>query len=404
VQAPTAAQFYLTRQTRAWSAVRRAFSSHVMRRARHGRDSAKQEKTAMRSVRALLCLVAVTLAAPSAQTPVSPPSPGQRIKVFIDQDTSGPGGTDVLSIAMLLLAPNVDVVGIGVVAGDAHLTQALYHTVKMVQLTGKTSVPVAAGAATPLLNSQGMMERRQAMWGAKAGDGWLGNWGKDVAPPDVIRDVGGDAPAMNISNDHAALLLIEMARKYPGELVLYTAGPLTNIALAAKIAPDIVDKIKAVYTMGGHIHVNQRFNFWWDAEAAAMFMREPWREKELTPIDVCHKTQMTKELIERIVAVDTPLTRYLRESYLGPNVDQGIFTYMWDELSAASIIDPAVITAREDMWVDVDWISGPGYGKTVWWEPHNKPWWGDKMWKVQTDIDRPRFEKLFVELMQAGSR
>ena len=72
----------------------------------------------------------------------------------------------------------------------------------------------------------------------------------------------------------AAELLIEMARKYPGELVLHTAGPLTNIALAIRLAPDIVDKIKAVYTMGGHIHVNQRFNFWWDAEAAFIFASE----------------------------------------------------------------------------------------------------------------------------------
>jgi inosine-uridine nucleoside N-ribohydrolase len=353
----------------------------------------------MRWICWLGCFLAVALAAPTAQTPTPQTAPRERIKVFIDQDTSGPGGTDVVSIGMLLLAPNIDVVGIGVVAGDAHLTQALYHTVKMVQLTGKTHVPVAAGAAEPLLNSQGLMERRQAMWGVKAGDGWFGNWGKDVPPPDVIRDVG-EGPVMNFTNEHAALLLIEMARKYPGELVLYTAGPLTNVALAARIAPDIVDKIKAVYTMGGHIHVNQRFNFWWDAEAAAMFMRMPWREKELTPIDVCHKTQMTKALIERIVTVDTPLTRYLRDSYLGPDVDPGIFTYMWDELAAAAIIDPAVITAREDMWVDVDWMSGAGYGKTVWWEPHNKPWWADKMWKVQTDIDLPRFEKLFVDLMQ----
>ena len=347
-------------------------------------------------------VVALAIAWPSAHAPSAQAPSDQRIKVFIDQDTSGPGGTDVVSIAMLLLAPNIDVVGIGVIAGDAHLSQALYHTLKMVQLTGKHHVPVAAGAADPLLNSAGMMERRQALWGAKAGDGWLGNWGKDVPPPDVISDVGGDPPAMNIANEHAALLLIEMARRYPGELVLYTAGPLTNVALAVKLAPDIVGKIKAVYTMGGHIAVNQRFNFWWDAEAAAIFMREHWAQKELTPIDVCHKTQMTKELIQQIVTVDTPLTRYLRESYLGSAVDPGIFTFMWDELAAAAIIDPGVITAREDMYIDVDWTSGPGYGKTVWWEPHNKPWWADQTWKVHTDIDRPRFEKLFVELMQSA--
>jgi inosine-uridine nucleoside N-ribohydrolase len=80
--------------------------------------------------------------------------------VFIDQDTSGPGGTDAVSIAMLLLAPNVEVVGIGVVAGDAWLDQAVYHTLKIVELCGRPEVPVAAGSEEPLLNSQEMMKRR----------------------------------------------------------------------------------------------------------------------------------------------------------------------------------------------------------------------------------------------------
>ena len=93
----------------------------------------------------------------------------ERIKVFIDQDTSGPAGTDSVSIALLLQAPNIDVVGIGVVAGGAWLDQAVYHTLKIVELTGKTHVPVAAGSEVPLLNSQAMMERREELWGEKAG-------------------------------------------------------------------------------------------------------------------------------------------------------------------------------------------------------------------------------------------
>ena len=82
---------------------------------------------------------------------------------------------------MLLLAPNVDVVGIGVVAGDAWLDQAVYHTLKIVELCGRPEVPVAAGSEEPLLNSQEMMRRREALWGEKAGDGWHGAWGTEVA-------------------------------------------------------------------------------------------------------------------------------------------------------------------------------------------------------------------------------
>jgi inosine-uridine nucleoside N-ribohydrolase len=322
----------------------------------------------------------------------------QSTKVFIDQDTSGPGGTDSISIAMLLKAPNVEVVGIGVVAGDAWLDQALYHTLKIAEVSGKPDVPIAAGAAEPLLQSRESMKMRHALWGPKPGDGWYGNWGDRVPPSGTIPPAPGGPPANKPVSKHAAELLIEMARKYPGELVLYTAGPMTNVALAVKLAPDIVSKIKKVYTMGGAIFVNEKFNFWWDAEAAAIHMRTDWREKELTPIDVCHKTRVRRELIDAIAKANTPLARYVEEAYASGNED--LFNFMWDELAAAAIIDPAIITKTEELYVDVDWSWGPNYGKTVWWHPERGgPFWAKKAWRVQTDVDVKRFEKLYVELM-----
>jgi inosine-uridine nucleoside N-ribohydrolase len=72
---------------------------------------------------------------------------------------------------------------------------------------------------------------------------------------------------------------------------------------------------------------------------------------------------------------------------------------MWDELAAAAIIDPAVITRKEDLFVYVDFFWGPSYGKTLWLEPHHRPWWYEKPWKVHADLDRSRFENLFVELI-----
>ena len=323
----------------------------------------------------------------------------QTTKVFVDQDTSGPGGTDSVSIAMLLKAPNVEVVWIGVVAGDAWLDQALYHTLKIAEVCGKPDVPIAAGSAEPLLQNGESMKMRHALWGPKPGDGWYGNWGNRVPPKGTIPEAPGGPPKIKPVEKHAAELLIEMARKYPGELVLYTAGPLTNVALAVKLAPDIVGKIKKVYTMGGATSVNEKFNLWWDAEAAAIHMRTDWNAKELTPIDVCHKTQMRRELLDAIAKADTPLARYMKDAY-GDRGNDDLFGYMWDELAAAAIIDPGIITATEELYVDVDWGWGPNYGKTVWWRAdQGGPWWAKKTWKVQTDIDRARFEKLFVELM-----
>jgi inosine-uridine nucleoside N-ribohydrolase len=322
----------------------------------------------------------------------------QTTKVFIDQDTSGPGGTDSISIAMLLKAPNIEVVGIGVVAGDAWLDQAIYHTLKIAEVSGKPDVPIAAGAPEPLIQNGESMKMRHALWGPKPGDGWYGNWGDLVPPSGTIRPAPGGPPKGKPVDKHAAELLIEMARKYPGELVLYTAGPMTNVALAVKLAPDIVSKIKKVYTMGGAIHVNEKFNFWWDAEAAGIHMRTPWNEKELTPIDVCHKTRMKRAFVDAIAKANTPLARYVQEAYAGH--DDELFNFMWDELAAAAIIDPSIITETVELYVDVDWSWGPNYGKTVWWRPEQGgPSWAKKAWRVQTDIDLDRFEKLYLELM-----
>jgi len=250
----------------------------------------------------------------------------------------------------------------------------------------------AAEAMRRLLVEKARRKRSQ-----KAGDGWHGNWGDEVPPPDQIPPAPGGPPTLKTVDKTAAELLIEMARKYPGELVLHTAGPVTNIALAMRLAPDIVGKIKAVYTMGGHIHVNQRFNFWWDAEAAHMFIRTPWKERHLTPIDVCHKTYMTKEIVEAIASAGTPLAEYMRASYL--EMDRG-YSYMWDELAAAAIIDPGIITETEQLRLDVDYLPGPSYGKTVWTSDRIEPWFAPQTWTVQTDIDVERFEKLFIELMR----
>jgi inosine-uridine nucleoside N-ribohydrolase len=326
------------------------------------------------------------------------PAVAETTKVFIDQDTSGPGGTDSISIAMLLKAPSIEVVGIGVVAGDAWLDQALYHTLKIAEVSGRPSVPIAAGAAEPLLQTGESMKLRHALWGPKPGDGWYGNWGNRVAPSGTIPPAPGGPPTGKPVQKHAAELLIEMARKYPGELVLYTAGPMTNVALAVKLAPDIVSKIKKVHTMGGAIQVNEKFNFWWDAEAAGIHMRTEWLERELTPIDVCHKTMMRKELVDAIAKADTPLARYVKEAYADDGPER--YSFMWDELAAAAIIDPTIVTETEELYVDVDWSWGPNYGKTAWWrKDQGGPSWAKKTWRVQTDVDVAKFEKLYLELM-----
>ena len=74
--------------------------------------------------------------------------------VIIDQDAAGPGGTDMMSILLLLQSPNVTTLGITVVTGDAWRDEEVAHTLRLLELVGRTDIPVAPGAVFPLVRTQ----------------------------------------------------------------------------------------------------------------------------------------------------------------------------------------------------------------------------------------------------------
>jgi len=307
---------------------------------------------------------------------------------------------------MLLLRPEIEVVGIGVIAGDGSFDDAIYATLHTVDACGSTA-PVAAGASEPLLNSREAVMQRVALWGPKGGDGWLGEWGPQAPAPGTVRRLPGvPEPKSQIVPIHAAQLLVDLARRYANELVVITLGPLTNVALAVKIAPDIVGKIKAVFTMAGAITVRSKFNFWWDAEAAAIFLRQRWNQKVLITIDVSEKcNRFTRNLLAAALpSVEGPLRLWLQQSFDQHWAEFGL--PMWDELTAAVLLDSDVVTKSEKLYIGVDHIWGPNYGATLIWNASRTDNGGGYMappwalavgpWKVVTDVDTPRFEEMFI--------
>src|ERR1019366_3857436 len=91
----------------------------------------------------------------------------QKRLVLIDQDASGPGGSDQMAIMSLLEAPQVKVLGITIVTGDAWRDEETQHTLRMLELTGHSDVPVARGAVFPLIRHAGRdTSRRVAQWEA----------------------------------------------------------------------------------------------------------------------------------------------------------------------------------------------------------------------------------------------
>src|ERR1700731_4877754 len=89
----------------------------------------------------------------------------QRIKVIVDQDARGPATTDMQSILIFLQSDKFDVLGITTVSGDQWVKEETQRTLRLLEIAGRTDIPVAEGAEFPLLNSKEESERWEALYG-----------------------------------------------------------------------------------------------------------------------------------------------------------------------------------------------------------------------------------------------
>jgi purine nucleosidase len=119
----------------------------------------------------LFCALAAIAASVFAQPPANRPP---RL-VLIDQDGSGPGGSNQMAMLALLQSPQVEVLGITMVTGNAWRDEETLHTLRMLELTGHANVPVAKGAVFPLVRTQQETQIAGALNGKVA---WLGAWGQ----------------------------------------------------------------------------------------------------------------------------------------------------------------------------------------------------------------------------------
>src|SRR5260370_18657678 len=86
-------------------------------------------------------------------------------KVIIDQDAAGPGGTDMQSILALVNSLETEVLGITVLTGDAWRDEEVQHTLRLMEIIGRTDIPVLAGAAFPMVSSKDFIEKREKLYG-----------------------------------------------------------------------------------------------------------------------------------------------------------------------------------------------------------------------------------------------
>jgi inosine-uridine nucleoside N-ribohydrolase len=343
-------------------------------------------------------------------TVISSAQPPRR-KVIINEDCSGPGGSNMQTLLVMIQSPQVEVLGITVVSGDQWRDEEVAHTLRLLEIIGRTDIPVVPGAAFPLVRSRTETQLWQQRYGKVAYAGaWDERWWHE---PSVIPKMAEGQPTTKPVDEDAAHFLIRMVRKYPHEVTIYEGGPMTNLALAISLDPQFPELAQELVFMGGSLspetdnpeflnNPRHEFNFWFDPDAAGIVLRAPWKKIVCTPVDISVKTHLTPALAKQIEASGTPLARYIaRFAMFTPGAD-----IMWDELAAVAWIDPTIITKSDTRYMGVNLDRGAGYGDTLTWASKDgpgkdNPRTGARPVEIQLDLDTAKFYAMFVSLMTA---
>lgn len=272
---------------------------------------------------------------------------------LIDTDA---GSDDAVAILMALRHSDVDVKAITVVAGNVPLEQGVKNALFFTELC-ESDVPVHAGANRPLIR-----EFASADW--FHGEDGLGDWGERFAP----RQAQAQAA-------HAVDAIIETVRQTPG-MVIVTLGPLTNLALAIRQAPDITAQVSRCIVMGGAACTNgnvtpaAEYNIWCDPEAAQIVFRSS------LPVEMVgwEFSQggfvLSLEDIEWIRRLNTAYADFTidsnRKGMRGYETQTGeIGISLPDGVAMAVAINPDLCTAQSRHHVDIECQSELTRGMTV---------------------------------------
>jgi inosine-uridine nucleoside N-ribohydrolase len=325
-------------------------------------------------------------------------------KVIFDTDFNvlNDDGQAFIMLAQLHAQQRIELLGMTLVSGNAWVDQGQIDALKAVERMGvEKQVGVYSGAAYPLVHDYATYEQEKALFGS----GWPGAFKNPrptsasqlVAPPD------GLATHTQIRSESAAQFIIDSVKRNPHEVTLLAVGPLTNIALAIRTAPEIVPLIKRIVYMGGAIEIPgnttpaAEFNWWFDPEAARIVLRQPI-EHVIFPNDVCEKVTFDASVYKRIVAKKGVIPD-LFKNVLGPTFakDPTYHSFTWDSLPALFLVHPEMVTDARDMWVDVDTHFGPDYGRALGYKKGAPV--GTQKAKVVFGIDQKKFWDEYVSLV-----
>lgn len=312
---------------------------------------------------------------------------------------------DGIAMMMLAQAPNIDLLGVTVVVGNTWVNEGLAFGLRQLEVIN-ANIPVYAGVREPLYPGRfETIKPERILFGI--GDVYVGAAGYDEPKSwqSVYFQKYGIEPKTKPQDMHAVNFIIEQVKKYPGEVSIVAIGTCTNIALVARMAPEVIPLIKQIIYMGGSFFKpgnttpTAEFNWWMDPEAAKIAVRSPFVEQIIVGLDVCEKMPFRKDRYNHIIRLmkNEDLKTMMRRNFLNTlymeNADY--VHYIWDVISAAIMIAPTLIQEDVTRYVDVNSQFGFTYGQSIAFS-NNQPI-GTRQARIILTVDEERLWKMIEQ-------
>ena len=309
-----------------------------------------------------------------------------RHRIIYDTD---PGVDDSMAFFLAYASPEIDLLALTTVFGNGGITTTTANALRLVETAGNTDIPVVQGAANPLLHEYDGMGAR-----VHGADGL----GDSHMPPSSLRPAAG----------RAAEFIVEKVSASPGEITLVAVGPLTNLALAVSLEPDIVNLVREVIIMGGAATVAgnaspvSEANIHNDAAAARIVFEAGW-PLTMVGLDVTQATIMSPEYLDALYAVGNRATDFISRIvpfYHQFHTQQGVDgIYVHDSSAIMYAIDPTLFDTRAAyVRVCIDQESTRGQTIPDW----RTQWQVEPTVNVCLGVDAERLKAMYRERLSDG--
>ncbi|KAJ5114437.1 hypothetical protein NUU61_000196 [Penicillium alfredii] len=282
---------------------------------------------------------------------------------------------------LIALDGNVDVLGLASDTANTWQPQVALHAVATLEAGNLSCIPVYPGATWPLINTPHRFQAWESIHGKLP-------WEGAFAPENKTLDAQGNDPTSGNPNrivksafkegfpkgkpnnsTSAANFMVQMVHKHPGQVSIYSAGALTNVALAVRMDPQFASLAKNLVIMGGYVDLNMLeatgsimladlqsdINLMIDPEASKIALTADFPEI-IVAGNVANQVMPDQKFLDEVHEVRNPYTDLFHRYY-------DLLFPFWDETAAALMVDPSIVVNQTSVYLDVDTSYGsPNYG------------------------------------------